>query len=313
MTGVGLRGLACVMLWAACSVVLAQDSELERIRDLIRQGQFDQALEQVEAHLASSPDDPQGRFLKGVVLAEENRLADAIEVFSQLTKDFPELPEPHNNLAVLYAASGEYAKARDSLLVAINTHPSYATAHENLGDIYAKMAGVAYDRALQIDTSNQTAKAKLALIGDMFPVPGGPASVVAAVAPPRLPASRTAATAGAADAQTRADLVATVREWARAWATQDVDRYLGFYAPGFRPESGQARSAWAAGRRSRLQAPKFIEVAVSDVSVQISGSGRAAVTFTQVYRSDRYQDQARKRVEMTLNEENWKIVRERSL
>jgi hypothetical protein len=52
--------------------------------------------------------------------------------------------------------------------MAIRTHPSYATAHENLGDIYAKMASQAYDRALQLDKSNTSTQTKLEMIKDLF-------------------------------------------------------------------------------------------------------------------------------------------------
>ena len=70
---------------------------------------------------------------------------------------------------MLYASQGQYDKARAALEMAIRTHPSYATAHENLGDIYAKMASQAYDKALQLDKSNTTAQTKLNLIKDLFP------------------------------------------------------------------------------------------------------------------------------------------------
>jgi tetratricopeptide (TPR) repeat protein len=114
--------------------------------------------------------------LKGLVLAEEGRAGEAQAVFLELTGDFPDLPEPHNNLAVLYAANGDYALARDSLLLAISTHPSYATAHENLGDIYARMAGAAYGKALEIDGDNHTARVKLAMVLELFSERGPAAS-----------------------------------------------------------------------------------------------------------------------------------------
>ena len=78
--------------------------------------------------------------MKGLILTEQGKPADAIKIFTGLTEDYPELPEPYNNLAVLYASQGQYDKARTALEMSIRTHPSYATAHENLGDIYAKMA-----------------------------------------------------------------------------------------------------------------------------------------------------------------------------
>jgi Tfp pilus assembly protein PilF len=125
-------------------------------------------LEQVDKYLAGKPKDAQGSFLKGIVLTEMNKPNDAIAVFSKLTEDFPELPEPYNNLAVIYAQQKQFDKAKQALEMAIRTHPSYATAHENLGDIYARLASQAYDKALQIDSSNSSAQNKLALIRDLM-------------------------------------------------------------------------------------------------------------------------------------------------
>src|SRR5829696_3989677 len=146
----------------------AQTDPLQDANQLFRQGQFDRAMERVNGYLATRPKDARGRFLKGLILTEQNKPNEAIKVFTDLSQDFPELPEPYNNLAVLYASQGAYDKARNSLEMAIRTHPSYATAHENLGDIYAKMASQAYDKALQLDRGNQAAQGKLNLIKDLF-------------------------------------------------------------------------------------------------------------------------------------------------
>jgi Flp pilus assembly protein TadD len=124
-------------------------------------------MEKVDAYLKEMPKDPQGRFLKGLVLAEEKKNAEAIQVFSALTEEFPELPEPYNNLAVLYAGQGNYERARTVLELAIQANPQYAMAHENLGDIYAQLAGRAYDRALQLDKDNASAKAKSAKVKEL--------------------------------------------------------------------------------------------------------------------------------------------------
>lgn len=142
--------------------------EIQDANQLFKQKQYDQALQKVDSFLATKPKDAQARFLKGLILTEQGKTDAAIKVFSALTDDYPELPEPYNNLAVLYAGQGKYDKARVALEMAIRTHPSYATAHENLGDIYAKMASQAYDRALQLDSSNTSTKTKLALIKELF-------------------------------------------------------------------------------------------------------------------------------------------------
>jgi tetratricopeptide (TPR) repeat protein len=146
----------------------AQADPLQDANQLFRQGQFDRAMDRVNGYLATRPKDAKGRFLKGLILTEQNKPNEAIKIFTELSQDYPELPEPYNNLAVLYASQGQYEKARSSLEMAIRTHPSYATAHENLGDIYAKMASQAYDKAFQLDRSNQAAQGKLNLIKDLF-------------------------------------------------------------------------------------------------------------------------------------------------
>ncbi|HKA42562.1 MAG TPA: tetratricopeptide repeat protein [Burkholderiales bacterium] len=161
-----------VALLIGCSAGVpasAQVDELQDANQLFKQGQLDRALDRVNAYLGKNPKDARGRFLKGIILTEQSKPNDAIKVFTELTQDFPELPEPYNNLAVLYASQGQYDKARAALEMAIRTHPSYATAHENLGDIYAKMASQAYDKALQLDKNNATAQTKLNLIKELFP------------------------------------------------------------------------------------------------------------------------------------------------
>ena len=126
-----------------------------------------QAMDKAEQLIAAKPRDAQGRFLKGLIFIETGRQAEAITAFTQLTEDFPELPEPYNNLAVLYAQQKQYDKARTALEMAIRTHPSYSIAHENLGDVYAKLASQAYDKALQLDSSNKATQTKLAMIRDL--------------------------------------------------------------------------------------------------------------------------------------------------
>jgi tetratricopeptide (TPR) repeat protein len=148
----------------------AAAAPLQDAQQLIRQGQYAQALEQVDKHLADKPKDAQGRFLRGVILTEMGKTNDAISVFTKLTDDYPELPEPYNNLAVIYAQQKQYEKAKQALEKAIRTHPAYATAHENLGDIYARMASQAYDKALQLDSSNTIAQTKLSMMRDLISV-----------------------------------------------------------------------------------------------------------------------------------------------
>ena len=141
------------------------------VQKLIRKGQYPQALTMVDGYLVTSPDDAQASFLKGVIYSGMNKTDEAIVVYTKLTEDYPEFPEPYNNLAVLYAQQKDYERARTALEMAIRAHPSYATAYENLGDLYAKLASQAYDKAAQLDGTGQSAKTKLALSRELLAVP----------------------------------------------------------------------------------------------------------------------------------------------
>lgn len=138
------------------------------IQQLMKSGQAAQALARTEQAITAAPRDPRMRFLKGVLLADLGRQDQAIEVYTQLTQDYPELPEPYNNLAALQAARGDYDKARIALEAAVRANPGYATAQENLGDVYARLAAQAYARAQQLAPQGATAGAKLAQVRQLL-------------------------------------------------------------------------------------------------------------------------------------------------
>ena len=112
------RGAAASLLWLASQAAFAA-SAVEEAQTLLSQGQFDQALKKVDAQLKTAPQDAEARFLRGLILVKLNRGPEAIKVFADLTRDYPQLPEPYNNLAVLYAQQGDYEKARDALEAAL--------------------------------------------------------------------------------------------------------------------------------------------------------------------------------------------------
>lgn len=319
--------------------------EIQDANKLFKQGQNAQALEKVNAFLATKPKDAQARFLKGLIVNEQGNATEAISIFTALTDDYPELPEPYNNLAVLYASQGQYEKAKIALEMAIRTHPSYSTAHENLGDIYAKMASQAYDRALQLDKSNTSTQTKLALIRDLFsktPRAAKPTVVAAVAAPaetPSTPAVASATTAAPtavvskpivvasaptpatatkapAKAEPAVDVSAEVlkatREWAAAWSAQKSDKYLSFYAKDFITPDGIGRSAWEAQRKERIAKPKSIKVEVQDAKVKEQDSKHASVSFKQSYRASHLKTSSSKVLVWVKNDGHWQITEERS-
>ena len=332
----------------SASVSFANAQTLPDVQRLMKQGQMPQALEKVDAYISTKPKDAQGRFLKGLILTEMGRPADAIAVFTKLTEDFPELPEPYNNLAVLYAQQKQYDKARSALEMAIRTHPSYSIAHENLGDVYAKLASQAYDKALQLDSSNPATQTKLSMIKELIststkpgtkPVTGSskpavepaktaavepvkpPPSVPAAPPPPVRPAEKTpepvavkAPEAKPAPEKTVAnsetDVTKTLQAWASAWSRKDVKSYLSYYASDFQTPNGMPRKTWEAERTQRIDKPGKLQVSVDEIKIALSGD-KATVKFRQHYASTSLKSSANKTLVFVKSGSKWLIQQER--
>ena len=161
----------------------ASADEFAEVQRLQSSGQAAAALQRAERALAATPKDPQMRFLQGVLLAESHRTAEAVDVFQRLTQDYPELAEPYNNLAAIYAAAGDYDRAKASLEQSLRANPGFATAHENLGDVLAMLASRSYARALQLEPNSASVPAKLALVRQL--VAARPGASAAAPGVPR--------------------------------------------------------------------------------------------------------------------------------
>lgn len=325
-----LPGVFRLVALAAClSFGMAHADEYSDVNQLLRSGKLVEAAAKADQYLAGKPRDPQMRFLKGVIQSESGKPTEAINTFTKLTEDFPELPEPYNNLAVLYAGQSQFDKARTALEMAIRTNPSYATAHENLGDVYAKLASQAYSKALQLDGSNTAVQPKLALIRDLFAAPGTKgskpsapsAAAPAAVAPaptatqaPRtvaataLPAAGTDAPA-AASGEANVEVESAVRAWAAAWAAKDMNAYLAAYSPNFAVPAGQTRKAWEADRRARIVGKSSISVKVENLVVTTNGNN-ATAKFRQEYKADALELTNGKTLSLVKAGDRWLIVRE---
>ena len=340
--------LRLVALTALLGAGVAHAEDYSDITQLLKTGKAAEALVKADQRLAATPRDPQLRFLRGVAQADSGKQGEAITTFTKLTEEYPELPEPYNNLAVLYANQNQLDKARTALEMAIRTNPSYATAHENLGDIYAKLAGQAYNKALQLDaTSANSVKPKLALIRELFstdaasksgrpaaaaPAPAAvvatqrPAPAPAPAAPTPAPAAAVApapaaapaaaapapapapAPAAASDSSTQA-VTAAVQAWASAWAAKDMKAYLAAYDKSFDPPGRQSRAAWEKEREARIVGKSKISVKLSDINVSVQGD-EATARFRQAYSADSLNVSSRKTLDLVHNNGRWTIVRE---
>ena len=324
-----LAALHLLCVAAALSATVAYADEYADVNILVRAGKLAEALTKADQYLAGKPRDPQMRFIKGVIQTEAGKPADAISTFTQITQDYPELPEPYNNLAVLYAGQSQFDKARAALEMAIRTNPSYATAHENLGDVYAKLASQAYSKALQLDGGNTGVQPKLALIRTLFapdakgqkpganaqssgpvttaPVAKAPTPVLAAPPPNPAPVATPAVPATSSGAEKEVE--AAVRSWASAWAAKDMTGYLGSYGKEFDPPGKVGRKTWEEDRRSRIMGKSSISVKLNDLAVSVNGS-KAVVKFKQAYSADALNVSSRKTLELVKSGDRWVIVRE---
>ena len=122
------------------------ETTLTQAGQLERNGHFAEALARADQAIAEEPDEARPHFLKGVILLDLKRLDEAAAVFQGLRENFPEMPEPYNNLAVVQMRLGHFEEAKSLLEIAVLANPGYATAHENLGDVYARLAGEEYNR-----------------------------------------------------------------------------------------------------------------------------------------------------------------------
>ena len=324
----GLTGMAAGLVFAVF-VPLASAQTLPEIQGLMKQGRLPQALEKVDAYIAAQPRDPQGPFTKGQILTDMGRVNDAIVVFTGLTETFPELPEPYNNLAVLYAGQRHYDQAQTALEMAIRVDPAYAVAYENLGDIYAKRASSAYDKAIQLNTAAKKARAKQTLADELVKLSTRPATTGQAAAPARAPTPSsapapvkvTATPAPAVEAKPSSttapagditsELTARVEEWAQALSRKDAAAYLAFYADDFRPQGSLTREQWEADRRQRMGRSGNVQVTVSKVKVSTSGD-TATVRFHEEYVSPGVKSSSEKTLIFVKSDGVWLIRQERA-
>ncbi|MEW6312502.1 MAG: tetratricopeptide repeat protein [Pseudomonadota bacterium] len=285
----------------------AYADELMDARVLYKKGDATQALQMLDTYLGSRPAGARGPkiaqawFMKGLILAEQNRFDPAASAFSAVIKDYPQYPEAYNNLAAVYAAQGRHDKARAALEAGLATHPVYATLHRNL----KKSDG----------TATKATMPPLALVKTLYGVrPPKPEAEAATVPlatpapPPVAPASPPAPAAATTDAGEA--VLRTVNAWAATWSNRNVKAYLACYARDFKPGDGSSRAAWEKSRRKRIAEPASIRVEIESPRVTLTDASHASVAFTQRYRSDSLKTSTHKVLELERKNGKWLIVRE---
>ena len=328
----------------------SETDELQKISQLIGRGQHAEAEKKLEHYLAVHPGDVQGVFIKGILLGEQKKTAEAIRLYSDLIKQNPTWPEPYNNLAVLYASQGQYERARQALETALRTHPSYAAVHDNLSGIYAAMASEAYGKALKTDDTTTRPQPRLAMVG--LPYAEKQALAIAAntlsATPTPIKAASTpvakpilAASAAATPIQTALTPVAAPMAKPAAQPTEPLPKAAAESVTGDPTSPIEATikgwaKAWSRqdvdkyldyyadnfktpngeGRRTWEQARRSRIKSPQSITVDISNlkiennGNRAKVRFKQNYRADSISKRTNKTLILNRNGNRWLIVEE---
>lgn len=134
----GIHSAVVVLLLAASATV--QADTVREVHDALRRGDAVAALARADAALKQQPRDAQARFLRGLVLLEMGRDREARQAFTALTQEYPELPEPLINVALLQVRAGELEPARLSLEAALRNDPTHRLARLNLAEVHLLLA-----------------------------------------------------------------------------------------------------------------------------------------------------------------------------
>lgn len=285
-----------VALLLACPSVQASDHQLS-LQEIFQQalyGDHQTALKLINQRIAKSDEILRHHFIKALILNEANQTDEAIVILEELARSYPKQQAILNNLAVLYIKVNRLNDAEATLQKAISLNPNYAVAHENLGDLYVKMANAAFKQAIVRSKQATPAQQKSQLIND------------------RLQQLVTSSEENSQQDNDKAAIKLTIKRWSQVWAAQRVDQYLNFYADDFEPSRNISLSEWRHVRRERISSPSFIKLSVSAINFDILNNESALITFQQHYTSDRFSDQSTKRLRLIKTQHRWLIQKEQS-
>ena len=282
-------------------------SNLEQIKILLKNGNYSRAEILVNKSIEDNLNNPELLFYKGIIETNIGKNNQAIDTFRNLTEKFPELPEPFNNLAVLYAEKGQYILAKKILEQAIKTNPSYLTAHINLGDIFTKMASEAYNNALEIDESNNIAITKLSMITQLFNYnPNIKNTKIDSIkvtnkVKDKKPTKK----------EISEDILNVLDNWRVAWENKNMDEYLSAYASNFQYPNNMTQTSWEKYRTNRITSKKVIEISLSNTKIKFKKK-EVLVTFVQNYKSGNLNQVSNKTLVFIEEEGDWLIFKETS-
>ncbi len=165
----------CTTLTVVLSTAAFGADEAAEIRTLMTRADLPGALQRAERALAAKPKDAPLRFLHAVVLMDLQRNSEALALFTQFSQEYPELPDPLNNIALLQARAGRLNEALQSLQAALRNDPGHHTARANLGQIHLMLAVQAWEQARSGSPQDTTLLRKLEGARALLAAPAPPA------------------------------------------------------------------------------------------------------------------------------------------
>lgn len=300
-----MKKIIIILLLLPSLVVANTKNDMDSILLLISEKPFI-ALEKIKKRLRKTPDEPRLLFYKGVTEAKLNQIDNAIKTYNDLINKYPNLPEPYNNLAVIYAERQELDLAKDTLEKAIKTNSSYSVAHINLGDIYTQMATNAYNMAFEIDKDNKIARNKLKLITELFnykPNTNEKSIIVEELDAKIIkiePRNKSV---------DKKKIIEKIAAWKTAWEAKDLDSYFDSYSENFKYPNQMSQEQWEKYRRDRIMNKKEITINISNIKTKFKKDIVHAI-FYQDYKSTGYQQKSKKTLIFEFQANDWKIIEE---
>lgn len=242
-----------------------------------------------------------------------------------------------NQLAILWAAAGDFDKSRETLEQALSLHPDTALAFLNLRELASQQFAQAYAKAIgqsppanplkleagglelasvsaaasAFDRAEAERKAALAeaqraaerLAQEQARAEA--ARLAEAKAPPPRADAAPGAPAHGADA-----VIAALGEWAEAWSAKDFQKYSDTYSESFKNAQFSSKKAWLDFRRPRIIGKTSISVEIEAIKVDFVAKDKARVSFSQRYESGNLKLNTRKNVAMVMEDNQWRIQSE---
>jgi len=279
----------------------------------------------------ANPEGYQVWFQLGVTQAKQRQYNDAIKSFNRVITLQPKLAEPHNNLAVIYNELGDLRAAVKELETSLDLNPGYGTAHENIADLYVKLAAQAYKKALGRNDSvslrnryerllriHDGGAAPLSVAATRMPKAeiSQPVKVVAKSAPVIEPVWQRAPEPMVEEAGSSAhkQVLEAVEAWRSAWSAQDLEAYYVAYDDSFDPgKRFKTIDSWKKYKKSAIRNKKFIRVELKDIVISPQRNGLIKAVMLQNYSSNSYKSEDRKEIIFKSSDAGWKIVHETSM